>query len=104
MRNDEDSQMSDGGDTAASSPMLSRRAALGGAAALASLAGALSAEKVGAAESKRTPDSKGSIVASRESSVVTTATGRVRGYARNGVHTFKGIPYAESTAGANRFM
>jgi para-nitrobenzyl esterase len=35
---------------------------------------------------------------------VTITTGRVRGFIRNGVYTFKGIPYAEPTGGANRFM
>ncbi|HVG56022.1 MAG TPA: carboxylesterase/lipase family protein [Vicinamibacterales bacterium] len=35
---------------------------------------------------------------------VKTATGSVRGYLDNGVHVFKGVPYAASTAGTNRFM
>lgn len=35
--------------------------------------------------------------------VVQTSNGPVRGYIRNGVHTFKGIPYGASTAGGNRF-
>ena len=38
------------------------------------------------------------------SAPVTTATGRVRGLVRYGVNQFYGIPYAASTAGANRFM
>jgi para-nitrobenzyl esterase len=36
--------------------------------------------------------------------VVETAAGKVRGAARNGIHSFKGIRYGASTAGANRFM
>jgi para-nitrobenzyl esterase len=36
--------------------------------------------------------------------VVQTSGGQLRGYIRNGVHTFKGIPYGASTAGKNRFM
>src|SRR3984885_15010451 len=44
------------------------------------------------------------LIASRDNAVVATAGGQVRGYTRNGVYTFKGIPYSESTAGANRFM
>ncbi|HUY95028.1 MAG TPA: carboxylesterase/lipase family protein [Terracidiphilus sp.] len=36
--------------------------------------------------------------------VVDTASGKVRGSSRNGILTFKGIPYAASTAGAARFL
>jgi para-nitrobenzyl esterase len=35
---------------------------------------------------------------------VTTTSGKVRGTVEDQVHTFKGVPYAASTAGANRFM
>lgn len=36
--------------------------------------------------------------------VVSTASGRVRGTARNGVHTFRAIPYAAPMSGAARFQ
>jgi para-nitrobenzyl esterase len=36
--------------------------------------------------------------------VVETDSGKVAGYIRNGIFTFKGIPYADSTEGVNRFM
>jgi para-nitrobenzyl esterase len=36
--------------------------------------------------------------------VVDTTGGRLRGVVCNGVHVYRGIPYAASTAGANRFM
>jgi para-nitrobenzyl esterase len=39
-----------------------------------------------------------------ESPTVQTAAGQVKGLSALGVHSFKGIPYAASTAGANRFM
>ena len=42
--------------------------------------------------------------ASGSSPIVETEYGRVRGYVRNGIYTFKGIPYAADTAGANRFL
>jgi len=35
---------------------------------------------------------------------VTTSTGKVRGLVQNGVQSFKGVPYAASTAGAARFL
>ncbi|MGE3073646.1 MAG: carboxylesterase/lipase family protein [Dehalococcoidia bacterium] len=35
---------------------------------------------------------------------VQTASGSVRGEFNDGIHAFRGIPYAASTAGANRFM
>ena len=36
--------------------------------------------------------------------IVETRSGKVRGARRDGVLSFKGIPYGQSTAGANRFM
>jgi para-nitrobenzyl esterase len=36
--------------------------------------------------------------------VVETGAGRIRGTVQGGIHSFKGVPYGASTAGANRFM
>lgn len=36
--------------------------------------------------------------------IVPTKYGKVRGYVRNGIHTFKGIPYGDDTGGANRWL
>ncbi|MFD2865592.1 carboxylesterase/lipase family protein [Mucilaginibacter antarcticus] len=44
------------------------------------------------------------VLAGAKNAVVDTKHGKVRGYTRNKVLTFKGIPYGASTAGDNRFM
>ncbi len=41
---------------------------------------------------------------STDTTPVETSLGRVRGYRRNGIYAFKGVPYAASTAGAARFQ
>ncbi len=47
---------------------------------------------------------RGSGAGGMEPSIVETTGGRVRGSEAGGVACFKGIPYAASTAGANRFL
>ncbi len=44
------------------------------------------------------------IVASDSNAVAETTSGKVRGYIRNGINTFKGIPYGGTTAGNARFL
>ena len=82
---------------------ISRRTCLVGAAALVGVGTALGSSVAGTRESLGS-NSNSVLVASRDNAVVPTTGGQVRGYTRNGIYTFKGIPYAESTAGANRFM
>jgi para-nitrobenzyl esterase len=43
-------------------------------------------------------------VATPDNAVVATTAGKIRGFTRNGVFIFKGIPYGDTTAGENRFM
>lgn len=86
------------------SSVITRRTALAGTAAFASLVDAFSPGTASASEGKSSSSNKARVAVSRDDSVVATAAGRVRGYTRNGIHTFKGIPYADSTAGTNRFM
>ena len=51
-----------------------------------------------------TPASKFTIVASDEDAIAETVTGKVRGYIRDGIYTYKGIPYGETTEGSGRFQ
>jgi para-nitrobenzyl esterase len=74
----------------------------------ATLAGAGVAASVTSATPKTAPRAVESqeplIVAPSSGLVVETTSGKVRGYSARGVLTFKGIPFAGSTAGQNRFM
>jgi para-nitrobenzyl esterase len=88
---------------------IGRRDLLKGAAAIAGVAasgGALA--PVAAGNSRGAADgssySNTLIIASNENAVVETDAGKVRGFTRNGIVTFKGIPYAGTTAGGARFQ
>ncbi len=80
---------------------IDRRRALGLGATLAGAAG-LGASAADAAAPA--PRDAGSQVSTDASTVVETRSGKVGGYRHNGVATFKGIPYAASTAGQARFL
>jgi len=85
---------------------LARREALKQAAALLgglTAAAALPAAPDGAKGAARGGDRR-PLVAKDGAPIVETLSGRVVGYVRRGISTFKGIPYAASTEGANRFM
>jgi para-nitrobenzyl esterase len=77
----------------------------------ATLAGASAALTVAGCASETPPagttaagTAAGGTVATPESAIVATNSGRIRGFTRNGVFVFKGIPYGDTTAGENRFM
>jgi para-nitrobenzyl esterase len=59
-----------------------------------------------APKTKSTASSCGSstVIASDAATVAETNVGKIRGFKRNGVYIFKGVPYGASTAGARRFM
>ena len=85
----------------------SRRALLQSAATLGSAAavtGMLPRAAVAASAGKDGNGKDSRVIATDNGSIVETQCGKVRGYTRNGIHTFKGIPYGASTAGKNRFM
>ena len=87
-------------------PVVRRRALLKGAAALA--CGAAGPGVVSGATSApardQTAPSASPVIARDGDAVAATRAGRVAGYVRRGIFTFKGIPYADDCAGPNRFM
>ncbi len=80
-----------------------RRKLLSGAA-LAGGAAALGLTETGCSSSSAEAATSGTlIVASDKNAVVDTTAGKVRGFTRNGIYTFKGVPYADDAGGAGRF-
>ena len=93
----------------------SRRALLGNMATLgAGLAGSMIAPRKlhadsapaqhTAPENFAAPYGRSKVVASDAATVVETSAGKIRGYERNGIYIFKGVPYGASTSGRGRFM
>ena len=79
----------------------SRRALLQSAATLGSAAavtGMLPGAAVAASAGKDGNGKDSRVIATDNGSIVETQCGKVRGFTRNGIHTFKGIPYGASTA------
>jgi len=103
-------------DTGRSTPISrDRRRFLGGiAASCAGLAGTAIASSnplppspaaaKGALHEPQPPCGRSKVLASDEATVVETSAGKIRGFKRNGIYIFKGVPYGASTSGANRFM
>ncbi len=92
-----------------------RRAVLGGIAALWTGLAGLATEPQSmmaltatadrpARQSASLPCRTGKVTASDASTVVETVFGKIRGFLRDGVYVFKGVPYGTSTSGEGRFM
>lgn len=90
-----------GGDVRGSGEV-TRRGLLGATAALAG-AGAFPPLALAATGAGDRPARKSALETPADA-VVETAAGRVRGFVRNGIYGFKGIPYGDTTGEANRFM
>lgn len=90
-----------GGTTKSSDLAVRRRSLLTGAALVGlAVAASASAHELGAERSSE----ESNVVARDGVATVETQSGNVAGYVRNGVFAFKGMPYGDSTAGANRFL
>ncbi len=81
-----------------------RRALLRGAAALACGAAAPGSAALAAPARVQASQNAAQLIAQDGEAVAVTHAGRVAGYSRNGIFAFKGIRYADNSAGPNRFM
>ncbi|MDQ1471058.1 MAG: para-nitrobenzyl esterase [Bryobacterales bacterium] len=70
----------------------------------ATAAATMNTQSTQAAESGGKTGSAGPMIAASSKTVIETESGKVRGYINRGVWVFRGVPYAEPTGGANRFM
>lgn len=107
MARNQDSVLTAAGDTTGN---IGRRALLMGAASvLGGAATAAALPRLASAQEQKRGETKAAsggatVVASAESAVVATSAGKVAGYIRKGIFTFKGIPYGATTEGAARFL
>ncbi len=86
---------------------LKNAALLTGTTAAAGLTGAACAPAAPAppaSTSSSATNGAHSTVTTPDNAIVETASGKIRGFTRNGVYIFKGVPYGDTTAGENRFM
>lgn len=77
---------------------------LGGAAAASALPSFGASVHIGSRDKAKAMSGGRSVIASAEEAVVETNSGKIAGYVRKEIFTFKGIPYGDTTEGVNRFM
>lgn len=87
-------------------PVVSRRAVIQAASALAgtAAAGAAAAATPTPSTSRRAGRQPDAVEASPSKNIVETDSGKIYGYRRGQIITFKGIPYGGPTDGKSRFM
>src|SRR4029453_9705402 len=56
------------------------------------------------AETKAAAAAPAGAIETPDSAIVATSAGRIRGFARNGVYVFKGVPYGDTTARETRSL
>ena len=87
---------------------ISRRCVLAGAATLLSAAASAATQRTSGSDgsSRSTPARRSvrdTVIARSDTAIAEIDSGKIAGYLRQGIFAFKGIPYAQSTAGINRF-
>ena len=82
---------------------VSRRTVLGAAPTLLAAAGAPGRAASVSSSSRQAAPETDTVVARSDTAVVEINSGKIAGYVRKGIFAFKGVPYALSTEGANRF-
>ncbi len=98
---------SDEGMRSSNATRVNRRTFLAGAAGLSAAVVGEALSTASLAQTSKTEETiprLEPVVASDSETVAQTAFGQLRGYRRNGVYTFKGVPYGASTSGERRFM